>query len=170
MENYNCFGCSPDNKSGLQMEFWQDGERIISHWNPRDHFQGYINVLHGGIQSTLIDEIGSWVLFVRLNTLGFTSKLSINYINVIYMNSGPISLVSELVEMRGNIAVVRTEITDTRGRKATEGEAEYFTLPEKIARKKYKFPEITSFYSQTMQTATDQFNSSVSRRVSGNER
>ena len=28
VEGYLCFGCSPDNQSGLKMEFYEDGDEI----------------------------------------------------------------------------------------------------------------------------------------------
>jgi len=31
-EGYNCFGCSPDNPIGLHMEFYEDGDYIVSTW------------------------------------------------------------------------------------------------------------------------------------------
>lgn len=33
-EGYNCFGCSPDNPIGVHMEFFEDGDDIISFWKP----------------------------------------------------------------------------------------------------------------------------------------
>lgn len=44
-ENGNCFGCSPKNEQGLQMEFMEDGEFIIAKWDPKAHFAGFKNVL-----------------------------------------------------------------------------------------------------------------------------
>ena len=29
---YNCFGCCPDNPIGLHMEFYEDGDYIVSKW------------------------------------------------------------------------------------------------------------------------------------------
>ena len=29
-EGYNCFGCSPVNPIGLHMEFYEDGDNIVS--------------------------------------------------------------------------------------------------------------------------------------------
>ena len=29
---YNCFGCCPDNPIGLHMEFFEDGDYIVSKW------------------------------------------------------------------------------------------------------------------------------------------
>ena len=33
-EGYNCFGCSPDNPIGLHLEFYEDGDYIVSTWHP----------------------------------------------------------------------------------------------------------------------------------------
>ena len=57
MEGYFCFGCAPNNESGLKMEFYEDGDEIVSKWVPEARFQGWLNTLHGGIQATLLDEI-----------------------------------------------------------------------------------------------------------------
>ena len=33
-EGYNCFGCSPGNPIGLHLEFWEDGEDVVTTWSP----------------------------------------------------------------------------------------------------------------------------------------
>ena len=58
LEGYNCFGCAPNNESGVKMEFYEDGDEVVSIWKPRPEYQGWLNTLHGGIQSVLLDEIG----------------------------------------------------------------------------------------------------------------
>ena len=30
MEGYNCFGCAPNNEAGVKMEFYEDGDEVIS--------------------------------------------------------------------------------------------------------------------------------------------
>ena len=47
MEGYNCFGCSPDNEAGVRMEFYEDGDEIVSIWKPRSEYQGWLNTLPG---------------------------------------------------------------------------------------------------------------------------
>jgi len=54
-----CFGCSPNNPIGLHLEFWEKGEEVIAKWIPRKSLQGFRDVLHGGIQATLLDELAS---------------------------------------------------------------------------------------------------------------
>jgi hypothetical protein len=46
---YNCFGCCPDNPIGLHLEFYEDGDYIVSKWHPQHNYQGWVNTMHGGI-------------------------------------------------------------------------------------------------------------------------
>ncbi len=45
MEGYNCFGCAPNNEAGVKMEFYEDGDEVISIWKPQPQFQGWIDTL-----------------------------------------------------------------------------------------------------------------------------
>ena len=63
MDGYHCYGCDPNSPQGLRMEFYENGDEIVSVWHPRPEYQGWVNTLHGGIQATLADEISSWVVF-----------------------------------------------------------------------------------------------------------
>ena len=38
-------------------------------------FAGFHDILHGGIQATMMDEIASWVVLVKLDTSGVTYPL-----------------------------------------------------------------------------------------------
>ena len=44
------------------MEFYEDGDEVVSIWKPRPEYQGWIDTLHGGIQAVLMDEICAWVV------------------------------------------------------------------------------------------------------------
>ena len=79
MEGYRCYGCDPHSEQGLRMEFYEDGEEIVSVWHPRPEFQGWVDTLHGGVQATLADEISSWVVFRKFRTSGVTSRMEVRY-------------------------------------------------------------------------------------------
>ena len=53
----HCFVCGPDNPIGLKLEFTFDGKRMMTEFVPRKEHQGYMDIVHGGIVSTLLDEI-----------------------------------------------------------------------------------------------------------------
>ena len=95
-EGYNCFGCSPTNPIGLHLEFWEDGEDIVATWNPNVNYDGWVETLHGGIISTLIDELANWVLSRRLQTAGVTTKLEVKF-------RRPVSTRDRQITLRGHM-------------------------------------------------------------------
>jgi uncharacterized protein (TIGR00369 family) len=147
-EGYRCFACSPENAFGLNMTFIEDGDNVICNWEPRAHFQGYRNILHGGIQSTLLDELAAWIVFVKVKTSGTTTRIEVSYHKPVYTNQGTIKLQGRLIGMNGNIATVKAEIFDKNGTVCTDATVDYYTFPEKIARKKLYFPGYEKFFEK----------------------
>jgi len=146
-DEYNCFGCSPFNEIGLQLEFWEDGDEIIAEWVPKKSFEGWMNVLHGGIQATLMDETASWLVLIKLKTAGVTSGLKINYIKPVYISRGNITLHARLISFNTPIAKIECTLSDGECTLCAEAEADYFCYPEKIAKAKFKYPGVEAFYS-----------------------
>lgn len=140
LEGYNCFGCAPDNPQGLRMQFTDEGDYVVSIWQPENNFQGWHNVLHGGIQATLMDEIASWVVFAKLGTTGVTSKMAIKLIKPMMIDKGPVKLVAKLREMHHNIAIIDVELMDGEETCCAEGVFHYFTYPEGVAKQKLFYP------------------------------
>jgi len=146
MEGYNCFGCCPKNLAGLRMEFKEDGEDIVSFWDPDKRFEGWKNVLHGGIQATLMDEIASWVVFVKLGTGGVTYKLSTKYRRPVRIDKGRLCLRAALVEVRKSIAEITVRLYDGTDQLCSEGTLEYFVLPEDKAKEEMHYPGREAFF------------------------
>ncbi|MFH1258642.1 MAG: PaaI family thioesterase [Elusimicrobiota bacterium] len=51
-----CFACGKNNPDGLQIDWVVKGDQSEAVYVPPKKFQGYIDVLHGGIIATLLDE------------------------------------------------------------------------------------------------------------------
>lgn len=122
------------------MQFTDEGDHVASTWQPQNNFQGWHNVLHGGIQATLMDEIASWVVFAKIGTTGVTSKMEIKLSKPMLMNRGPVKLTARLREMRRNIAVIDVTLSDGEGTLCAEGIFHYFTYPEGIAKERLFYP------------------------------
>jgi len=146
LDGYNCFGCSPNNYLGLKMQFIEDGDSVISKWDPEAHFAGYKSVLHGGIQATLLDEIASWCIQVKLKTAGVTANLDLRYKKPVYVDQGIILLKAHIIKVEKRIAYVRTELFNAARELCCAGEVKYFIYPEKIAREKLYYPEFERFF------------------------
>jgi acyl-coenzyme A thioesterase PaaI-like protein len=143
---YNCFGCSPANQSGLRMEFYEDGDEVVSAWDPDPQFQGFHDVLHGGIQSTMMDEIASWVVFIKLGTAGVTYRLNVLFRSPVMLSRGPVTLHARFSEQRRNIATIEVDLLDGGGKKCSEGKVDYFLLPRDQATVDLHYPGKEAFY------------------------
>ncbi|AEJ62319.1 phenylacetic acid degradation-related protein [Spirochaeta thermophila DSM 6578] len=145
IEGYRCFGCAPHNPVGLRMSFEVEGEEVVCRWEPREELQGYYRVLHGGIQATLLDEAGSWVVFALVGTSGTTQELQVSYERPVYVDRGALTVRARLSHMEGHLAHVEGVIEDGEGRVCARGRMVYFTVPEHIARRRFFYPGREAF-------------------------
>ena len=145
---YNCFGCSPNNENGLRMVFFEDENEVVAEWTPDGRFQGYGNVLHGGIQATLMDELASWYIYVKMDTAGVTSGMEIKFLKPVFTNSGPVKVCAGFRDRQKNIINISTRLEDNTGKICSEAIVSYFTYPEKIARERLHYPGKDAFFSR----------------------
>lgn len=145
-ENGKCFGCSPDNEQGLQMDFFEDGEYVVSQWEPKTHLSGFKNVLHGGIQTTILDEIACWVVFVKCETAGVTTALNAKFKNSAFTDKGKLCVRGKLISKDRRFATIHAEILDPDGKVCSEAEVQYMIFPQEMAIKKFEYPGIEAFY------------------------
>ncbi|MBI5098340.1 MAG: PaaI family thioesterase [Nitrospirae bacterium] len=57
IDDHYCFVCGKKNPIGLKLDFSFDGKTITTEFVPQKEHQGYFNIVHGGIISTLLDEV-----------------------------------------------------------------------------------------------------------------
>lgn len=145
LEDYNCFVCAPHNPIGLHLDFYLDGEVIKAKWKPEDQYQGYPNVLHGGIQATLLDEVASWAVYVIGGTGGVTSRIEVKYLKPVLIDKGSIALTAKITERKKRIMTMRSGLFDCEGVLCTEALVDYFVFPEEVARKKMHYPGRAAF-------------------------
>jgi len=127
------------------MHFRLKGDAVVCDWEPETHLQGWVGVLHGGIQATLMDEIASWYVFVKLQTAGVTSKMEVKLLKPVKMDMAPFRLEATLIEMKRNIAMIQVELFMRDGTLGAEAVMHYFTYPRSIASSKLFYPGIEHF-------------------------
>ena len=139
MEGYNCFGCAPHNEAGVKMEFYEDGDEVISIWKPRPQFQGWIDTLHGGIQAVLLDEICAWVVLRKLQKAGVTSKMETRYMKPVDTKDSHILLRASVKEVKRNIVLVEAAIYNNKEELCTKALCTYFTFSKEKAEEEMRF-------------------------------
>ncbi|SMO87121.1 uncharacterized domain 1-containing protein [Saccharicrinis carchari] len=145
---HKCFGCSPQNPIGLQLEFWDAGEEIIAKWLPKKQFEGYMNVVHGGIQATLHDEIASWVVYTKCQTMGVTSNMEVQYKKPLMISGEEITIKARLESPNRRLVKINTLIQDYQGTVCSIATVTYFLLSQQKAKMEYNYPGIEAFYEK----------------------
>ena len=138
-KGYNCFACAPSNPCGLKMEFYEDGDDIVSLWTPGDNYQGWLDTLHGGIQATLMDEIGGWIIARKFQTSGMTTNLNIKYKKPIPTGKNvTIEIRGRVKEVKRMFVFIEAEIRYD-GEVRSSAEMTYYTFSKDIAEKDFMF-------------------------------
>ena len=82
---HRCFGCSPLNPHGLQMTFYTDETAVYSKVKVPEHLCGWNNLVHGGVLTTIMDEIMSWAVIYLLKRVPMTKSITVDFLKPVYV-------------------------------------------------------------------------------------
>jgi len=101
-DNDFCFACGGKNPLGLHLSFTLEGDDFCCRIKPKPHWQGFYGVVHGGIQSTIIDDMMSNHLFRVKRIWAATGDLSVRFRKPVPIER-ELLFVSRIVNQRGRI-------------------------------------------------------------------
>ena len=121
MKGNICFGCGKDNANGLQIKSYWEGEESVCIWHSEEKYQGWKNVLNGGILAALIDChcMGTAMAAAyQSEGRGLDSEPEYRYatgtITVKYLkpslNSEAIELRARVLEIKGKKTVLKCDV------------------------------------------------------------
>jgi acyl-coenzyme A thioesterase PaaI-like protein len=128
-----CFVCGLENDYGLKLSFYQeDDDTIVVDYTVPDHYQGYPGVVHGGIITSMMDEILGRVFMIdNPNRFMFTAKLITRYRKPVPTET-PLKMIGKIVKDRGRIAESKVELFGPDGALLAEAEGLMVGLPEDV--------------------------------------
>ncbi len=74
-----CFGCSPTHPNGFHLRFDRDGDSVTTTFTPGPEHQGPPGIMHGGLVTTLADELGAWAIVLLREKFGFTADMQARF-------------------------------------------------------------------------------------------
>lgn len=116
-----CFGCGAENPEGLQIKSFWEGEEAVCIWNSQDKYNGWKNLLNGGILATLVDchTMGTAMAYAyKSENRSLDTEPEYRYatgtINVRYLkptpNDKPIELRAQVIEMKGRKTTMKCQV------------------------------------------------------------
>nr|WP_320050778.1 PaaI family thioesterase [uncultured Desulfuromonas sp.] len=109
-DDARCFVCGPENNRGLQAKFDIDSEQLCSHCQialPGD-FQGWQNVVHGGVLATLLDEASIYACR-SIAPQCVTAELTVRYKKPVPVET-PLEITARVVEQKKRVFLVEASI------------------------------------------------------------
>ena len=80
LEGHDCFACGTNNPIGLKLRFYRQDNYICSDVILTGHHVGWQNMAHGGIISTLLDEVMSWTVIYFKKCFSVTRRMQVRYL------------------------------------------------------------------------------------------
>lgn len=121
-----CFACGTQNPQGLKLaDIHLEGCECVCTFTPRKAHQGWAGILHGGITSTLLDEMMTHVLW-RMGYDAVTAEMTVRLRRPIPLDE-PLRVRGWVARKRGKLAETEGEITFADGTVAATATAKFFT-------------------------------------------
>ncbi len=122
-DNY-CFACGEKNPIGLHLKFEMDEDKLTAKKILAREYEGYENVAHGGIVTTMLDEAMCTYIQKKYNELAMTGRLDVRY-----HHPTPIGQELEISawqeNQRRNIIMTKATITTADGIVTAEATAKF---------------------------------------------
>ncbi len=121
-----CFACGKDNADGLKLEFEHSGDTVRTSIVFPRKFQGYKDVVHGGLVSTVLDEAIVTVLN-KQGHLAVTAELTVRFLKPVHVGE-KIDVTATLLEKRGKVFRVEAVATGPDGEHVARAESRCFLV------------------------------------------
>jgi uncharacterized protein (TIGR00369 family) len=125
MKRYpGCFVCGDKNPIGLNVPFYVKDDKVVAEYVAGRHFEGYKDVLHGGILSALLDEVMIRAV-LALEIYALTSEIRVKFKRMVKIGD-KLFLEGRLVRDGGRILLAEGKITNQKNEVVAEGEGKFF--------------------------------------------
>ena len=133
--DHYCFGCSPVNPSGLQMNFFAGPDTVFSNVTIPEHLCGWSNIAHGGVLTTILDEIMSWAALYFIKQITMTKSMTMEFLKPVQIQS-PLKAEGKVLEITGkHDAVTEGVLYNAAGTACVKSTANFSIFSPKVARR-----------------------------------
>lgn len=126
----SCFVCGAHNPIGLQLQMETDGTqaRVLFKFKP-EHC-GFRETVHGGLISTVLDEIMVWAIGVQARRFAYCAELNVRFLKPVSPNVEIEARASKIVNKRNRLFEVEGEIVGPGGEILATASGRYLALPD----------------------------------------
>jgi len=122
----NCLVCGDKNEIGMNLSFDYNGEVAATEYTAESRFEGYKEVLHGGILTAILDEVMAKAIFGK-KILVATVEIKVKFKKPVKTGQ-KIRLEGRYTGERGSLVFATSRAILPDGSLAAEAEGKFFRL------------------------------------------
>lgn len=126
-----CIVCGDKNEIGLQARFYWDGNRAVSDITATEAYAGYRHIFHGGITSTMLDEIMIKALLAE-ELFVVTAEMSVRFKKPIFSGDS-LHFEGWKTGQKGPLYLTEARVTNQHGDIVAEATGKYVRPGDELA-------------------------------------
>lgn len=111
MDN-NCFACGIENPNGLKLQIKEKDDYVEAVIQPPVWTQGYHKTVHGGIVSTILDEMTVWAAYLKAKVKCVTGELNVRIRTSMHIEQTYIAR-AHVIKVKHRLVIAEAEIIDS---------------------------------------------------------
>lgn len=123
-----CFACGINNPIGLKLKFREEADTYITNFTAGTEHQSYDGIVHGGIISTLLDEVMTGYIYAK-GYNAVTAKLDVRFRKPTPIGES-LKITGKMIGQRGNMIELSGAIQLADGTITAQGKATVAVLEE----------------------------------------
>lgn len=122
LETEYCFGCGKKNPIGLKLDMQVRDDVCVAYFVARKDLESYGDRMHGGITTTLLDEVMGDFVYRIAGKPAYTAKLEIRFHSPIRIGER-VKIEGRIVKHRGRLYITEGVVLHDDGTTAAEATA-----------------------------------------------
>ncbi len=119
--NTYCFGCGEENPIGAKLNFFKiSNESVKSNFLVPETWGGWGKIIHGGLQTVLLDEVSAWVIVALLKEQGLTIKAQIEFFRPLYIEE-EVEIIGKVEGVDNRDITIISVLRNKKGETCTKG-------------------------------------------------
>jgi len=116
------------------MPFYTDEKYLWTELKLHDCYKGWDQVIHGGILSTILDELMAWTAIYLTKNIMLTKSMTLNYHEKVETNSN-VRAFSWIEELKPKEIILKSELYNSQGTLCTSAIGIYALFQLKLAKR-----------------------------------
>ena len=125
-----CFVCGLHNPIGFQLGMETDSRIVEARFKFREEHAGFRGVIHGGLISTVLDEVMAWVIGVNAQRFAYCAELNVRFLKTAHPGVPVVARAELLESKRGRLFLVKAALLSEDGEAHAEANGKFLPIPE----------------------------------------